>query len=571
MAETMHRNRNKNILYITMSVIISLFFHLAVFILTSKITVGPSYFGEMKKIPSHFIKLGKVDVAMPTPVPEQKKEKKSELLPAHLDEKMKEMTANETPSKVPLPGNGAEPGKGEDLKVPGIKVPTVPGLHKTLVPPDILQVDGDSLAKNRLDFNRILIPKIPRSGRLGGMYGEGDGEASGLAGGLGKIPLQMRLSMPEHIKSGIPEIPGTKLLPTEKTSVLDNLLDIKIYKFRIPEGGGFFRVDILPKKDAKLRPFKKDIVFCLDVSGSISTEKLAEFKNGISNALNKLSPDDRFEIMAFRHRQIPLFGGFRSPTTKNIREADEFLFKLVRTGSTNIFSAIEPFAGKDNQYKSPDRPLLMFLSSDGMVNSGEVADSRDVINIFSNRNQETASLFTFCTGKKSNSFLLDLLSYRNRGESFKADNVKESGQVLGNFIENVSEVYVMDLDYQISGNLTDLTFPKKLPHLYTGHPLSVYGYYAADTDEVGLRITGKDSLGRKQELIYKGSISKAEDADENLAKYWALQYIYHLYSRLTASYSEDLRMQIHKIAAQYAIEAPYFDQYLLRKKNYVGK
>lgn len=554
-----------------MSVIISLFVHLAFLLLTSKITVGPDYFGEIRKIPSRFIKLGKVDIAMPAPALEQKKEKKPELLPAHLDEKMKEMAASEAPSKVPLPGGGTEPDRGEDFKASDMKAPQVPGFHKTSLPLDIIQVDGDSLAGNRMDFNRMLIPKIPRSAGMGGAYGDGDGETSGLAGGYGKILLQMRLTTPERIKPGIPEIPETKLLPPEKTSVLDNLLDIKIYKHRIPEGGGFFRIDILPKKDAKLRSFKKDIVFCIDVSGSISNEKLEEFKNGISTALKNLSPDDRFEIMAFRYRQIPLFGEFRPPTTRNIRESEEFLFKLVRTGSTNIFSAIEPFAGKENQYKSPGRPLLMFLSSDGMVNSGEVADSRDVINTFSNRNQDMASLFTFCTGRKANSFLLDLLSYRNRGESLKADNVKKSGEVLGNFIENVSEIYVMDLDYQISGNLTDLTFPKKLPHLYKGHPLSLFGYYAADTDEIGLRITGKDSLGRKQELIYKGSISKAEDSDENLVKCWALQYIYHLYSRLTASYDEDLRMQIHKIASQYGIEAPYFDEYLLRKKNYVGK
>jgi hypothetical protein len=120
----------------------------------------------------------------------------------------------------------------------------------------------------------------------------------------------------------------------------------------------------------------------------------------------------------------------------------------------------------------------------------------------------------------------------------------------------------MDLDYQVSGNLSELTFPKKLPHLYANHTLSVYGKFTPETEELGLRITGIDSLGVKQELVFAGNLDDAFEADEQLPKKWALQYIYNLYSRLTANYDEVLKMEIYRTASKYGVDVPYIDKYL---------
>ncbi len=558
----MHKGRN--FIYILMSVIISLMLHLALILLTLKIHINPGYFMEPPKTPSRFIKLGGVDVALS--VPEQKKDKRPELVPFHADNKL-EKNLSSKPMPVNPPKDMA--GDSSNIKAPNIKTPDLSSFGEGLTAPQIISVDGDSLPESRVNFNRLLIPKIKRE--LGGLGAGGGMPGDKIGDGLGptSIPLKMRMALPGNGQNIL--VPGTRLLKPENTSAIDSLMDIKIYKYRLQDGGGFFRVDIIPKPDAALAPFKKDIVFCMDVSGSISGQKLAEFKDGVNQALKKLKPDDRFEIVAFRHKEIQLFGSFQYPSPENLRIADEFIYKLVRTGSTNIFSAIKPFAGANNKYKSTGRPLLIFLASDGMVNSGELVDSRDLINAFSNNNQDSASMFTFCTGKKSNSFLLDLLSYRNRGESLKSEKIEDSGRLLADFVDNASDICVTDLDYQISGQLTDLTFPKKLPHLYRGHKLSIYGYYAPDVKQIGIRITGLDSQNRKQELIYKGNIDDAADADANLAKNWAMQYIYNMYSRLSVDYSEELRMQIKKIASQYGVEAPYYDQYLLKKKNYVGK
>ncbi|HNX64322.1 MAG TPA: PD-(D/E)XK nuclease family protein, partial [Oscillospiraceae bacterium] len=49
------------------------------------------------------------------------------------------------------------------------------------------------------------------------------------------------------------------------------------------------RIDITPgKKISSLKPFAKDVVFCIDSSGSISKEKLDEFREGVLKSIKKM-------------------------------------------------------------------------------------------------------------------------------------------------------------------------------------------------------------------------------------------------------------------------------------------
>ncbi len=462
------------------------------------------------------------------------------------------------------------------LSAPGMR-PTIPEFPTSpLTKPksgshiEVLAVDGDKLPDSRLLFDRIYIDKAEASadgsGKRSNRDGDG-GDSAGLTGNLPGIPLSMRASMPEDLsKYAITD----RLVTAEDADKIEKLMSIKIFRY-LGDEGAFFRIDIIPSESAKMPPFQKDLVFCIDISGSISSDRLNEFRNGVSGALRALKPSDGFEIIAFSHKEAPLFGAFKQKSPENIALAEEFLSKLSRSGSTNIFSAIRPFAGRRAPYSvkgNSKRPLLLFLFSDGLVNSGEVVDSRELINSFSNENQDSTSLYSFCSGKKTNSFLLDLLSYRNRGESMRSAESQTDGSGVRDFITEVSEILVGDLDYQISGRVSEATFPKKLPHLYRNRKLSLYGKHDLDIKEIGVRIVGFDSLGRRQEIVFKGNLDEAENAGPELAKDWARQYIFHLYSRLSADYSETLMKMIHDSAAKFGIETSYYDKFLKKRKPF---
>ncbi|MFA6292411.1 MAG: VWA domain-containing protein, partial [Victivallales bacterium] len=404
-------NHTRKTYFIVISVILSLIVHTLIFTTTKNITFRSIFLQEPVQKPSRYLKLGTVSVKSPE-IEKPLDGRKAKLI--HSDEavsknssqnfpgqKVKYETAGEGTVKAPPP---------ESFKIP--QAPSPGTLQK------ILETDGDKLEKDRLQVNRLIVPKIARAD-LPSQAGDG---SSGTGAGGGPIELKLRVPLPLRLSPDLPPPPAARLLPGEDLSVIDSLMEVKLFKFTESDGSGFFRIDITPrKKISSLKPFRKDIVFCIDSSGSISKGKLDEFREGVLKSIKKAPPDDRFEIISFKHKAFPLFGELRAPTPENIRLASEFLSKLQRSGSTNIYSAVEPFVNE--KFKTPDRPLLLFLASDGNVNTGEVFDSRALVNEISNKNHDNASIFTFSSGRDKNSFLLDLLSYRNRGESFSAREV----------------------------------------------------------------------------------------------------------------------------------------------------
>ncbi len=536
--------RSNKTFYIFLSVALSLLVHIIIFMISWNLSLKPIIATEMMQKPSKYIKLG--NITLPSQLNE---EPKPQLKPTHEPIKVPDRYTSQN-----FPGTKLV----ESSEKPGAKTPSPDVFKLPKSPSDgaftkILEIDGNKLEKDRLSQNRLVVPKIPRTSSGGGTGGAGDGGE----GTAGPIELKLRIPMPGRNIS----TPGSRLLPDENLSNIDSLMDVRLFKHIDQDGVGFFRIDISPrKKFSTLKPFDKDIVFCIDTSGSISKDKLYEFRDGVQKALQKLNPGDRFEIVSFKHRAFPLFGELRKPDPSTLEKADKFLRRLERSGSTDIYSAIEPFT--EPKMKTEGRPFILFLASDGNTNTGEVYDSRTLINEISNRNQDSLSIFTFSSGLNKNPFLLDLLAYRNRGESFSSDDIRKSGLALENFIEEVSSIIVMNLDYQVSSSLADDAFPKKLPHLYSQHTLSVYGKFPLDTKEVGLRITGVDSMGKRQELVYAGNLDTALPADNSLPKKWALQYIFNLYSRLTSSSDEEIRSEISKTAHAYGIEVPYLDKYL---------
>ena len=265
---------------------------------------------------------------------------------------------------------------------------------------------------------------------------------------------------------------------------------------------------------------------------------------------------------------MPMAESFLYPTAHNLKRADAFLFKLQHGGTTNIYSALQPYMGAKNRRGA--RPLIIFLLSDGKVNSGEIVGSSDLINTISNDNRSGAVIYSYSCGDDRNSFLMDLLSYRNRGESLNIPDTGRSNPYLTAFINAVSDIKVADLEYQISSDLADSAFPKRLPNLYRGKTLSIYGRYHNKSDSVGLRITGRDSTGIRRELVVGGTIADAETADKTLPQKWAEQYIYHLYSLLSVKYDVKVRDEIHNVAMHYHLNLPYLDKHLeQRRKNYV--
>ncbi len=558
---------NKKKHYIIISVILSLLVHVFILSLLENIKVKQNFDYDLPRKKSQVITFTKTNIISIKEL--QALEKKSTISKSISTAPLKPLKTRYKVKPVLFSKNYA------------ITTPQIPVIHppsnfkpvamqKITFQPKIIQFDGDKLTEKELEYNHLIIPKIPRkeySAPL--LYNRKNNyiQPTDVADSTQKImPLKIRVPSPKIIFHKEPTlISETKLLALKKTTPIDPFLKIMLYKYSQYNHGGYFKIIISTNKDAAhFKNFNRDIIFLIDISGSIANYQLAEFVKGIATSIPHLNPEDRFEVVAFKDKPLALFSKMEKPTEKNIKKAIMFLNKLQQSGSTNLYKALEPYV--DSKYKTAGRPLLIFMLSDGQLNSGDIVDSRNFINTISNKNHQTASIFTFTNAEKSNTFLLDLLAYRNRGV-FTQTGMANSSDVLKKDVISTGSTILKDLNYQISSNLSAETFPKKLPNLYQGRSITLYGQYKPNIDKVSLRITGTDTNGNQHELIYSESLNNALKGSKTLPRQWAQQYIFHLYSKLTAHYSEQTKQKIYSIAKKYSISTSYLNKFLSRPEN----
>ncbi len=560
--------KNKKTKYILISIILSLLIHIIIISIFEHIRLRPNNISQPLELNrSKVITFTETNIINAKEL--EKLNKETLILPKKQKNKL---LKTETKIKI-------KPVLLSNNKLTGDFTPTIQppkeldktAFQKTALLPKIIQFDGDKLSKAELKYNHLIIPKKIRKDYSPSLIFDNKPSKTtqlikSSSPQIKTIPLELKISPPKVSLTKTPQLKReTKLIAFEEATPIDPYLIINLYKFPEPDGSGYFKVNITTNKEsANFKKFNKDIIFLIDISGSIVNKQLSEFIKGITESLPNLSIQDQFEIVAFKSKPLSLFGKMTHPTKDNIAKATDFLNNLEQSGSTNLYGALAPYV--DGHYDASKRPLLIFMLSDGNLNSGEIASSRNFINNISNRNHQTASIYTFANAKDSNTFLLDLLAYRNRGNFTNTNTPNNSSKQLKKDIDSTGSIILKGLNYQISSKLASKTFPKKLPNLYLDRTIALYGKYSRNTNKVSLRITGTDKNNNTHELIYSEYLDNALNADRTLPKQWAQQYIFHLYSLLTAHYSEKTKQKIYDLAKQYSIPIKYINKYLTKEE-----
>lgn len=83
--------------------------------------------------------------------------------------------------------------------------------------------------------------------------------------------------------------------------------------------------------------FRKDIVFVIDISGSMRGKPLDDTKNVLSAALSKLNPEDSFNIIAFNGEAYLFSKSMELASKETVEKAIEWVnINFVAGDGTNI-------------------------------------------------------------------------------------------------------------------------------------------------------------------------------------------------------------------------------------------
>ena len=323
--------------------------------------------------------------------------------------------------------------------------------------------------------------------------------------------------------------------------------------YQDPEDGQkYFKISIgATRSNVSLVKIPKETVFLIDCSISIEQKRLEEFKKGISYCLKHLNEEDRFNILAFKETTIKFKRSSVNPTAKNIKEALDFVGNLRAGEKTDTYKALY----ESINIKDAMTPSYIILLSDGRPTKG-VVNSRKVINNISKLNAGKISIFAFSGGLRVNRYLLDFISYKNRGWAQYSKRGHYIGQNLASMYEKIKEPLLIGLRYYVNGLDQKEIFPKMLPDFFRNVEFTLYGKYEKEK-EFSLQLLG-EAYDEHSEFIINGILKDAKKGDRVIARNWAFNKIYHLIGELSDDGDNtEIIAEIKVLSEKFGIKTPY--------------
>lgn len=344
---------------------------------------------------------------------------------------------------------------------------------------------------------------------------------------------------------------------------VDSRLSQKTTVFR-PAGSkrSFFKVEIAAREPSVLPAVPKDILFVQDASRSLANERLRFCKKALIDAVAKVSPRDRFNVVFFRDEASFCFSNWVSPNQQTIDQAQNFIDLLKSEGETDVFNSMKSLLDVPQDSK---RPLIIILVTDGKATTG-LTESTRIIGEFSKLNKNV-SVFAIGTQKSSNKYLLDILTFANRGTAY----VVEDGRwgipdVIQEIIDTCANPILARVDVTPDKTSDAEVYPLPSANLYANKTLEYYGSCRADADNVILHIKGEGGAA-KCDVIFNLDMDTAVRGGEEIREGWAKRKMHSLVGAYARKQTEDhgeaasLLRQMEQLSAEENILIPYRSEF----------
>lgn len=310
---------------------------------------------------------------------------------------------------------------------------------------------GDEAASGDGDLatasGATLVLRLPRSAGLGTPYSP-----------THRLAVRDRVDWREVTVRDAASGPATVLLPVRR----GRAAAIGVLAHRPSRGeDGFALVTVAPP-EVRAAATPRDVVFVVDVSGSMGGDKLAQAKAAGRQLLTTLHERDRFRVVAFATDVRSFQSGWAAATPAALRDAARFLDGLDASGSTNISGALAE--ALDVPAARGRLPLVLFVT-DGAPTVGE--RDPDTIARQAATLRGGARVFTFGVGRDVNAALLEQLAMDGGGT---AQFVRPE--------EDVERAVAVVASRLTSPLLTDVRVSADGVHLLQPHPRGTIDLFA---------------------------------------------------------------------------------------------
>ncbi|KAM9467432.1 inter-alpha-trypsin inhibitor heavy chain H2 [Clarias gariepinus] len=226
-------------------------------------------------------------------------------------------------------------------------------------------------------------------------------------------------------------------------------------------------------------PLSKNIVFVIDVSGSMWGLKMKQTVEAMKTILDDLTEDDYFSIIDFNHNVRCWSEDLLMGSSLNLKEAKKYIQDIKPNGGTNInealLKAIQMLLKAQNQGLIDPRSVSMIiLISDGDPTVGEIKLSTIQKNIKRAMHKDF-SLFSLGIGFDVDFDFLERIAMENRGMAQRIFANHDASDQLKMFYSQVSSPLLKQITISFEeGSVTNVT-QNQFDKFFKGSELVVAG------------------------------------------------------------------------------------------------
>jgi len=328
---------------------------------------------------------------------------------------------------------------------------------------------------------------------------------------------------------------------------------LSLLTYKSGNNDGYFLLSASPSIQIdKSNIESKDITFVLDVSGSMSGDKLEQAKKALTYCVNNLNSGDHFNIIRFSTESFSLFKNLRQTDKESKSEAKTFIDNLKAIGGTNIEEA---FASVFNSYTESERPHFIVFITDGRPTIGEINDEKLVKKILK-LNSKQSRIFTFGVGDDVNTHILDKLTEATKAWRTYVNDDEDIEIKVSNFYDKIQSPVLSNLKLDFGNIEVYHTYPKDLPDLFKGSNLLVFGRYK-NNGKTKITLSGK-LQGKQKQFILTDEFTKSNEDYSFISTLWASRRIGYLLDLIRLNGNDkELIEEITTLAREHGIITPY--------------
>ncbi|KAF1875648.1 hypothetical protein Lal_00006278 [Lupinus albus] len=309
--------------------------------------------------------------------------------------------------------------------------------------------------------------------------------------------------------------------------------------------------------DMQSKVFKKDIIFIIDISGSMRGKLIDYTKNALSEALSKLNPQDSFSIIAFNGESYIFSKSMELASKDSVERANEWInTNFVAAGATNISRALN----KAIEMLSSARSSVPIIF---LVTDGTVEDERQICALVKNHivNGESICprIYTFGIGSFCNHFFLRMLAMIGRGQYGAALDVDLVKPQMLSLFDKASSLVLANIKVDIFDELDEFeVYPSHIPDLSSAGLLALSGRYKGSFPE---SIKVKGILADFSNFAIDIKIRKAKGVP--VQRVSARDQIEYLTAQAWLSENKQLEQKVAKLSLQTGFMSEYTRMILL--------